>query len=268
MRDSQVVEEGNVAPPTGLFILFDSGMRPRRSNVLRAIDQVPYVNVSHDPASSPAEPESRDKAALAVHEHWVELMVSGLTFDLLGLAPGPGIKIPDVAHKLACTHDLEEGSVEAIALVPGPHLADGANSLPVIRALLEIGCALARKVEGAHTICWSPARTAMDPSMFCRSVDGWLAGGPFPALGMAAFVANDDGAITTEGLNFLVGHELRFDADLSRNRIEATKIGVRVVHELVGRGPVSQPWEFQLEEDSRLLLNPGSTSHVIEVSRI
>ena len=268
MGSGHVVDKGALTPPTGLFILFDRGMRPQRSTVLRVIDEIPYTTVSHDPASSPADPQTQEGAGVVSEGPWLELMVSGLTFDLLGLAPGPGTTMPDVAHKLACTHDLENDAIEAIALVPGPHLTDGANSLPVVRALVELGCALARNLEHAHTICWSPARTAMDPLAFCRSVDAWLSGGPFPALGLAAFVVNDDGAMTTEGLNFLFGHELRFHPELSYDRLEATKIGMRVIHEIVGRGPVSQPWEFEIGGNSRLLLSPSNLAHLIEVTRI
>lgn len=254
--------------PAGLYLLFGPSSRPRRSDVLAALKGLPDIAVSHDPASSTAEPGDDAAKTFGMAENWLELLISGMTFDLLGLAPGPGMVKPQIAHRIACDSDADLESMEALALVAGPHLADAANSLPIVRAMLKLGCGLASVLDGANTLCWSPARTAMAKSMFCGSVDRWLGGGPVPGLGLTAFRVDQDGALSSEGLDFFVDQELRLSPDLAQDRIAATRLGVRLVHEIVGTGRVDVPREFVTEAGERVWLEPQAATGLIEVVRM
>ncbi len=254
--------------PQGLYLLFSPGARPQRSRVLAAIETHDFVSVSHDPASSAADPEQSAEGREGYAGQWLELMISGLTFDLLGLAPAPSVKPPEVAHRMALDVDCNPDEKEAMALVPGPHLADAANSLPIVRAMLDIGCKLARALEDVEAICWSPSRSAMSTGLLCRSVDAWLGGGPFPALGITAFSQGEDGCLVSEGLAFFVGQELRFHPSLAEDRLAATRLGLRLVDEIVGTGRVEGQREFVTEDGQRLLLAPDHGTGIVEVTRM
>ena len=56
----------------------------------------------------------------------VELLRAGMTYDLLGAAPGPAFGVPLSRHRLGLSAEVAEADCEALALQPGPHLASGA----------------------------------------------------------------------------------------------------------------------------------------------
>lgn len=266
---AQSAPEGEInRSPAGLYLLFEHGTRPMRSRVLAALDALAHVAVSHDPASSAANPPRMDGQPDGSGSHWLELLIAGMTFDLLGMAPGPALVAPQIAHRIGCETETDLEALEALVLVPGPHLADGANSLPIVRAMLELGCGLAAELEHAKTLCWSPARTAMPKTMFCASVEKWIGGGPVPGLGLTSFAVDGDGLVISEGLDFFVGQELRFSRGLSQDRIAATRLGVRLVHEIVGSGHLEAPREVVIAEGNRLFLQPDVSTGLIEVSRM
>ena len=254
--------------PQGLYLLFAPGARPQRSDVLAMVEALDLVWVSHDPASSPVDPQEAAQGRDGYSGQWLELMMSGLTFDLLGMAPAPGVAVPQVVHRVALGAECDPHDKEAMVLVPGPHLADGANSLPIVRAMLDLGCKMARRLDGVEAICWSPARSATATELFCRSVEGWTEGGPFPALGLTSFAANDAGHFASEGLGFFVGQELRFHPTLAQDRLAATRLGMRLVHDMVSAGRVDEAREFVTEDGARYTLSPVPDSDIVEVSRM
>ena len=254
--------------PQGLYLLFKPGARPRRSDVLAMVDALDHVWVSHDPASRPAEPKDASQGRDGYSDQWLELMMSGLTFDLIGMAPAPGVAVPQVVHRVALDTACDPRDKEAMVLVPGPHLADGANTLPIVRAMLDLGCKMVRRLGGVDAICWSPARSATATEMFCRSVEGWTQGGPFPALGLTSFAVDEEGQFASEGLRFFVGQELRFHPTLAQDRLAATRLGMRLVHDIVGAGRVGIAREFVTEGGERYSLVPVADSEIVEVSRM
>ena len=268
MLASQALLGEEARSPQGLYLLFEPGARPQRSDVLAMVEALDLVWVSHVPASGPVDPQDTVKGRDGYSEQWLELMSSGLTFDLLDMAPAPGVAVPQVVHRVAVAAECDPHDKEAMVLVPGPHLADGANSLPIIRAMLDLGCKMARRLEGVEAICWSPARSATDKELFCRSVEGWTEGGPFPAFGLTSFGADEEGHFASEGLSFFVGQELRLHPTLAQDRLAATRLGMRLVHEIVSAGRVGEAREFATEDGERYTLNPVPDSDIVEVSHM
>ena len=250
----------------GVYLLFDAHCRPDRDAICAALESLPLVGITHDPTEAPHPAAATTEAAKQQEARWLELILSGMTFDLLGLAPGPAVEKPAITHRYGCADDLE--GKEALALVPGPHLSDGANSLPIVRAMLDLACGLARQLDGAETICWSPARSAVATTMLCQSVDRWIGGGPFPAMGLTGFTAREDGRLTSVGLDYFVGQELAFAPSLARDKVAATKLGARLVHEIVGSGRIEQERHHRFEDGLTVLLSPRSDSRIIEVTRM
>lgn len=209
--------------------------------------------VSHDPALSEGIVTACD---------WLELVVDGLTFDLLGLAPGCSLQARPPRYHFG----LESGDLagcEFIGLAPGPHLAGAANAMPVLRTMLRLACALTREWDRALGTLWLPADSAMQRDLFVSAIESWLEGGAFPALGLTGVLEQPDGRLASDGLDFFTGQELVLDAALGADRVAATRLLVRLIDRLVGNPPLHVETSIRLEDGRELWLTPsGATIEV------
>lgn len=196
-------------------------------------------------------------------EGWAELLTSGLAFDCHGVAPAAPADLPEQGARLG----LDEWPAgEAMALMPGPHLADGAAMLPVLRGLVGIGARLA-KMEGIRAVCWSPAQTWMEPEFFVRVADAWLAGGAFPALGLTMLRQERNGGLHSQGLGFLIGQELRMEPDRKISSEVMAQLAMRLIDRLVEEGPLPEAREFALDDTATLLAVPVAGGSELRVMR-
>lgn len=249
----------------GLYLLFDRNMRPTREQLLSALSQMLDASVSHDPQHGDSIEKIRD-ANKERESNWIELLQWGMTFDLAGIAPGPAADPPEVVYRYSCPADLDSRAMDALVLQAGPHIAGGAHSLPVLRAMLDIGRGLADQLQGVRAVVWGPAKAAIAVPMFKRAVGEWLDGGPVPALGLVGFSASADGKLVSEGLNFLIGQELAIDRSLTGDRVAATRLAVRLVHELVMAGGLDGDSEKVTEDGERIRLHLLPDHLIIRVS--
>lgn len=210
----------------GLSLLFAPGSRPTAADVVRlAGAAVPSpcptgFAVSH----RPEEPAT-----------WLELLASGLTFDLAGLAPGEAVPLDAPGTMIGMPRPASDQRFEPVELVPGPHLAGGEAILPIVRVHVALAARLT-ELPGVSAVAWHPARTWIEPGAFVRMVSAWLEGGAFPALGLTALSRSDGGGLITTGLAFFVGRELRMEPGLAENAAEAAKLAVRLIHHIVETG--------------------------------
>lgn len=242
-------------PGTGLFLLFAAGGRPDRVALREALAGHGRGMVSFDPASVPA-PDAQS---------WLELLYDGLTFDCLGLAPGPALALPARRHRLHLDAGGDDTALETMGLFPGPHCAAAAHTLPVVRAQLALGLALAGKFAGLAQVVWGPSATAMAPAFFLRAVEGWLGGGPFPALALVAYRLLDDGALASSGLAFFTGQELRIAVELASDPAAATRLAARLIHELVAAPSIREPRDFLAPGGQALRLQPDDGGTLVTV---
>ena len=191
--------------------------------------------------------------------------MSGLSFDLLGLAPGPPVNLPRGIQTIGYADGLNPQKKEPLALVPGPHIADDASSLPIVRAWLHLACDLAGSLGGVEAVCWGPARLVTPASTFLAGVRGWLSGGPFPALSLIALEWTSDSEVRSNGLKYFIGQEVQLDASLSKDRIGAAKIVARLAHILIGHGRLQDVRQFDLGDAGNFVLTPSQADIVIEV---
>lgn len=249
----------------GLLLLFARGQRPGRDALLEALDTIPSVTVSHDPVTAPSlGNDAGTTRGRPGSSHWLELLTDGLTFDVLGLSPDPAIAVPTIRHHVASTaEDVTE--CEAIGVFPGPHIAHGAHALPVVRAMLRLGAALVRELGTVQAVSWPPAGSSIAPEFFSSSVEAWLKGGPFPALGLVGIVFDDEGRLRSDGLSFFTGAELELSEELSQDRLAATRLFVRLVHELVGSDVPEEAVQVTTEDAGMLTLEPDPRERLIRV---
>jgi hypothetical protein len=228
------------ADPAILSLVFREGSRPDG-------DAVNLAGQGDGPAGSFTVSHRPDPS-----EGWLELLSNGLTFDCLGIAPGTPAAVPPPGALLGLGA-IPEG--EAVALRPGPHIAAGRGLLPVVRVLAAVGLRLAG-LPGVRAVCWQPAGSWMEAGYYRRVVGDWLEGGAFPALGLTSLRRESNGAMVSLGLGLLIGQELRFEPDRNLSAGAVARISVRLIHELITGGPLSEPKEFTGADGEVLLAVP------------
>lgn len=261
---------------TGLFLLFARGFRPDRESINRFTAAHPRISISLDPSARPAlrliggvnaqqESEVNHSLTAAKDHAWVELLRDGLTFDLGGLGPGALLPAPEIEHRFDWREDGGKSGLEAIRLVPGPHLAVSGSTLPVLRGLLGLARELVQHFEQIEAVFWPPARSVIGRRFFESSTTAWLDGGAFPALGLTAFRETFDGGLQSVGLDFLIGQELRIEPSLAGDKVAATRLGVRLINQLVLTGPIERTEQVIGPTGQLLQLEPSTNGKFIRV---
>lgn len=257
--------------------MFPRDKRPDRLSILEFVACRPNVSVSHDP-SRDSHPQlatedgetvqQRDRAGKVCDELvWVELVRDGLAFDLSGLSPGASVRFPTTQHRFDFADMPTSAHYEVLHLTPGHHLAGGERTMPVAKGLLALARDLADQFEDLAGVIWPPSSSAIGHRFFESVVTAWLDGGPFPALGLTAFSEGVDGALQTEGLEFWIGQELRIEPALVVDKVAATRLGVRLVNQLVLIGGIEDSERVVAPDGSRLVLRTSRNGRFVRVWR-
>jgi len=238
-----------------MSLLFPSGKRPRASEVDRALSaeatRPPAGAITHRPDSE---------------EGWLELLASGLTFDLAGLRPGPAADNPGSKHFFGFGESPDSAGLEAVSLAPGQHVAGGGAMIPLVRVMAGLAASLSLGLR-ARAVVWHPARTCMEPAFFARIVRDWLAGGPFPALGLTAVEPNAVGGVRSVGLAFFTGQEMMLEGKLGESRVDAVKLAVKLIDFLVRQGRIGQRMDVSGPDGEALIAEPSADARRVMVWR-
>jgi hypothetical protein len=247
-----------------LHLLFAVGKRPDCDAIRDFVSHHPAVVLSHD--TLPLA-ETQGEAVWPGQQVWLELLRYGLTFDVAGLAPGPASAFPEVVHRFDLADLPQADRFESITITPGPHLAAAGRSLPVMKAMLALACDLTRHFDHLEAVCWAPSRSAIGRRYFESVIAAWLEGGPFPALGLTAFVEADGDALASVGLDFWIGQELRIEPPLGVDKVAATRLGIRIINHLVLAGGLTAIDRITAPDGSRLVMEPLPRQKTIRVWR-
>lgn len=245
-------------------MLFVKGGRPDRAALKAFSARQQTVDLSYGAVRGGA---AQSGTVWPGQQDWVELLRDGLTFDMSGLAPGAQADFPVITHRFDLTDLPTAETHDAVALRPGPHLAAGGRSQPVVRALLALACDLTLFFDNLAAISWNPSCSAIGRRFFESVTSAWLDGGPFPALGLIAFADGADGALESVGLEFWTGQELRIEPPLNADRIAATRLGVRLVNQLVLAGRIDSDERIIAPDGTPLTLRPTPNRDYICVRR-
>ncbi len=235
--------------------MFAKGKRPSANDIERLL-------ASSDVAGAAAHVSYRppDDA-----DGLLELLVSGLTFDLCGLAPATQMPLLPPAHQFGLGPTVDMAEFEAVTLLPGQHLSGGFAMIPVVQAMLGLAGHIALPLA-VEAVCWHPARTWMEPQYFARVALGWLSGGAFPALGLTALEHSGDG-VRSQGLSFFAGQELLMTRREGESPAETAKLAVRFIDYIVSSGPFRKEIEFEGPDGERLRVEPGDFGKLVTVRR-
>ena len=195
----------------------------------------------------------------------LELVASGLTFELSGLHPAPPAPPPVVHHRFGADEGAGLTTLEAVALLPGDHIAGGQVLMPVVRTMLALACRMA-ELPGLSAIVWHPAHSLIGPGLFRRQVDGWLGGGAFPALGLTALIKGADGTVRSHGLAHFIGQELALDPSIDGGAAAAARVAVRLIHALVEDGPLQAPIDVEGPDGQPLHAAPENAGRLVHVT--
>ena len=198
----------------------------------------------------------------------LELLLNGLTFDLVGLAPGPSVSVPEVEFRIDCPKDLDLNDFELVGLAPGPHLSGGANSLVIARVLNSLGTSLARELANVQGFFWLPSLSVTGPEFFTSAINAWIEGGPFPALGLSAFRLSPHGEMESVGLSFFIGQELLLAKELAQDPAAATRLGMRLVHHLALHGALEESQLVTGPDGAQLQLMPTEAGNKVKVTPV
>jgi len=242
-----------------LSLLFAPDHRPDAAAILDFCERIDAFSASYAEGGTADDDPAKGC--------WVEMLASGLVFDLCGLAPGP----PGAAERCEFTTDLEGEAtewsargLEAITLGPGPHLQGGEAVIPVVRTMCWVGAQLS-ELSGVEALAWHAAGSWISPSFFRSSTMHWLDGGPFPARGLTAHKPTPDGGLQTVGMSFFTGQELRLEPELVEEPKSATRLAVRLVHWLLEEGALREDTQIELAQGDRFLLRPARYGNLVRV---
>lgn len=220
------------------------------------------VGTGHKGQSPSQEDCKNPHAAL-----WMELLRGGLTFDLCGIAPGKAISFPQPEFPYDLPTLPLPSEHEAIQLIPGQHLAGGERSMPVAKSLLAIARDLVRQFDEVQAIVWPPSASAVGHRFFESVTTAWIEGGPFPALGLVSFMETADGSLQSVGLEFWIGQELLIEPPISTEKVSATRLGVRLINQMIMVGGLDRDERIMAPDGSRLILRLSRNGRFIRVLR-
>lgn len=263
----------------GLYLLCKAGKRPTRAALRDFASSQRSTSLTHDPSAdarlhlvtSDEDGHTHERAVSTTSQWedavWVELLREGLTFDLVGLAQGRASEFPIIEHRFDLESLPTAIGYEALHLAPGQHLAGGERSVPVVKGLLAVARDLTHHFEDIVAVVWPASQSAIGRRFFESISTAWLEGGAFPALGLAAFRETTDGALQSVGLDFWVGQELRIEPPLSADKVAATRLGVRLINQLVIVGGLDESERIVAPDGSRLVMRPSRNRKFIRVWR-
>lgn len=239
---------------SGLSLIFPRGQRPAFDRIERALS-------ASDAAGPGAQISYRPDEA----EGWVELLASGLTFDLQGLAPAKSATLTEPVYRFGIDRDLAAAEHEAISLAPGAHIAGAGGMLPIVRTMTGLAANLSLLLP-MTAVCWEPAAIWMEPSYFARVIVNWLSGGPFPALGLTA-IRRRPGGVESVGLAFFSGQEISVEAVAGETPSDTAKLAMRVIDHIAREGPITRLARINSSSGDIVLAEPVPERRVVKVWR-
>lgn len=136
---------------------------------------------------------------------------------------------------------LEREMIKSASVVTVTPVSSGVNDAGPVETVRAVATVLLRlcAIDGCVAVGWSPAESAMARDYFRSVVGKWLEGGPFPALGLIALKAHGNGGLISVGLAAICGQELVVAPGSGLPTVEAARVAVRVIDDVVSNGPVN-----------------------------
>ncbi len=247
-------------------LLFAAGRRPEGAAIRELAERTGGFSVSFDPSDGAGSGGGASDSSFGAESRvWLELLTNGLTFDLVGLRPGAPCDPSPCVHAYELG-EVQESGLGALPIRLGPHIAGG-HALPVVvRSLAGLAATLSA-LDGVEAVAWHPARSCSGADHFRAGVLRWIEGGAFPGLGLTALALAPDGGMQSEGLALFAGQDLRIEPELTQDKADGTKIGVRLIGYMVEHGPIDTPRRLVGPDGQPLRLELSANGRFVRVWR-
>lgn len=241
-----------------LLLLFAPGERPDRSLLRASAAGADRLAVASALGPHEGEPIGGEPIG-------IELVCDGMSYDLVGAAPGPGLAAPHLPHRIGVNAAVDADGFEALALRPGPHLAQGRATVSVVRTMMRVATLIAPHLPRLRALGWPASGVLIGCDLFVSAMSAWVAGGAFPGMGLTAFVPAGGEALRSQGLAFFTGQELHLAPDLANDPAGGTRLGARLIDRLVGQPALTSSEAVAGPDGRRLILEPSTDRKLIRV---
>ncbi len=245
----------------GVSLAFPPGLRPDPCHLDALAQASGSFSISQYPGGRAVAGRPLGEGGAPVS---VEALMWGLTFDVIGLAPGEGAPLPPCPYHFDLPPGFDIAGHEAVRILPGPHLHGGERLVPIVRAMAGLAAALCSLPDLAAVV-WHPARSCIAPGYFSAIATNWLGGGVFPARGLVGLAEVADGALQSEGVGFFTGQELRIEPELMGDPAAASRIAVRLIDHLVTNGSLDRSMDIGGPEGRLLRIVPSENGRLVRV---
>ncbi len=245
--------------PTGLHFLFSAGATPSAGEFVKltAEGTTFQSNVIAPDTHSSVE----DRSPI------VELVRSGLTFDLSGFAPSSSSAGCQPKHFIGVDREIIREGCEGLLLNLGPHLQGVHSNLLVVREMLTLSAEIAGVIPKCVAMQWLPSATAISTERFVHNVTRWTDHGEFPVDPLIALQLKSIGGTHSEGLTLFTGQELRIEPEATLDPNSVIQIGKRLLGYLALRGPISKAEEVAGPDGSPIRLEPSNNGKFVRAWR-
>lgn len=239
---------------TGLWLVFPASADVSVDGLQEPLSRLDGAAVTQQLA---LRREHADDACLPTGDPLFEAVVEGLTFDLCARdcdprairALGDGRNVAEALRPFA--------GRRAIVITPGPHLAAVAGTMQVVRAMMQLGAAVAAAVPRIEHVVWPPSGWTVDPAGFGAAIAQWRRGGVWPTPGVVRFQRSIDGNVQSAGLAHFTGQELRIEGLPNAEPGYIERLAARLAEMLVHHGRLGEAEQFVGPSGEQLRLAPS-----------
>lgn len=155
---------------------------------------------------------------------------------------------------------------KAMTLAVAAPANDDTLPLAAIRAATRAALAICA-VGDCLAVGWNPANSVMGRDYFARVAGDWLAGGSFPALGLASLSVAADGTMGSLGMAPICGQELVIASIQGMSDADRAKIAVRMMDHMAKGGAITRPLTVEVDGFGTFAIKPDTNGEKIYLNR-
>ena len=168
-----------------------------------------------------------------------------IPFELQGMLEPVAADLEDADQYFAVeAGDL--GQAKCLRLAAQFTANDGIAPLEIVRNASRIALRLADAAQ-CIAVSWAPAKSIMGTAYFEKVVSDWLAGGPFPALGLTSLTMDGDKTFHSRGLAPICGQEIVIPAMPGLENAGRARVAIRMIDYMAQNGPIHEDGPVEID---------------------
>lgn len=189
-----------------------------------------------------------------------------IVHDGFDIAVGTGAPVSAAArHAFGIAPDALVAAQAMTIAVAGPS-NDDATPLAAIRSVTRAALAICETGQ-CLAVGWNPANSVMGTEYFARVAGDWLAGGSFPALGLASLAVQADGTMHSLGMASVCGQELVIASIAGLSDADRAKIAVRMINHMATGAAITQALTVEVDGFGAFEIRPDANGEKVYLNR-